>query len=182
MVGGALPVVGGALSLEADIPGGPSTRKGCLRWADLMLPLCPHSGVQTYSKVLPRGRSCWPPVGLGKETPICPHKLKMRKLVYDSLACFFAPLGKVGQLCLTLCDPTDCSPRGSSVHGILQARILEWVAMGSLLQGIFPSQGPNPGLLHCRQILYRLSHQGSPFAHLGLYQSSSVQWMGACQQ
>ena len=30
---------------------------------------------------------------------------------------------------LTLCDPTDCSPPGSSVHGILQARILEWVAM-----------------------------------------------------
>ena len=33
------------------------------------------------------------------------------------------------QLCPTLCDPTDCSPPGSSVHGILQARILEWVAM-----------------------------------------------------
>ena len=32
----------------------------------------------------------------------------------------------------------------------------------SLLQGIFPTQGSNPGLLHCRQILYRLSHQGSP--------------------
>ena len=31
-----------------------------------------------------------------------------------------------------------------------------------LLQGIFPTQGSNPGLLHCRQILYRLSHQGSP--------------------
>ena len=31
--------------------------------------------------------------------------------------------------CLTLCDPTDCSPPGSSVHGILQARILEWVAI-----------------------------------------------------
>ena len=31
------------------------------------------------------------------------------------------------QLCPTLCDPTDCSPSGSSVHGILQARILEWV-------------------------------------------------------
>ena len=30
---------------------------------------------------------------------------------------------------LTLCDPMDCSPSGSSVHGILQARILEWVAM-----------------------------------------------------
>ena len=33
------------------------------------------------------------------------------------------------QSCLTLCDPMDCSPSGSSVHGILQARILEWVAI-----------------------------------------------------
>ena len=36
---------------------------------------------------------------------------------------------KVAQSCLTLCDPMDCSPPGSSVHGILQARILEWVAI-----------------------------------------------------
>ena len=35
------------------------------------------------------------------------------------------------QLCLTLCDPMDCSPPGSSVHGILRARILEWVALPS---------------------------------------------------
>ena len=35
----------------------------------------------------------------------------------------------VTQLCLTLCDPMDCRPPGSSVHGILQARVLEWVAM-----------------------------------------------------
>ena len=35
------------------------------------------------------------------------------------------------QLCLTLWDPKDCSPPGSSVHGILQARILEWVAISS---------------------------------------------------
>ena len=35
------------------------------------------------------------------------------------------------QLCLTLCEPMDCSPQGSSVHEILQARILEWVAMPS---------------------------------------------------
>ena len=33
----------------------------------------------------------------------------------------------VPQSCPTLCDPTDCSPPGSSVHGILQARILEWI-------------------------------------------------------
>ena len=37
----------------------------------------------------------------------------------------------VAQSCLTLCDPMDCSPPGSSVHGILQARILEWVAFSS---------------------------------------------------
>ena len=36
---------------------------------------------------------------------------------------------KVAQLSPTLCDPMDCSPPGSSVHGILQARVLEWVAM-----------------------------------------------------
>ena len=129
---------------------------------------------------------------------------------------------KVTQSCLTLCDPMDYT-----VHGILQARILEWVAfpfsMGSsqprdqtqvsaslaarffttsatwetheseshsvvsdslrphglyspwnspgqntavgslsLPQGIFPTQGLNPGLLHCKQILYQLNHQGSP--------------------
>ena len=38
---------------------------------------------------------------------------------------------KLLQLCLTLCDPMDCSPPGSSVHGILQARMLEWVAISS---------------------------------------------------
>ena len=36
---------------------------------------------------------------------------------------------EVAQLCPTLCDPVDCSPPGSSIHGILQARILEWVAI-----------------------------------------------------
>ena len=46
-------------------------------------------------------------------------------------------------------------------RGILQARILEWVAY-ALLLGIFPIQGSNPGLSHCRQILYQLNHKGSP--------------------
>ena len=68
----------------------------------------------------------------------------------------------VAQLCLTLWDPMDCSPPVFFVHGILQARILEWVAIPFLLQGIFPTQGLNPVLLHCRQILYHLSHWGSP--------------------
>ena len=67
----------------------------------------------------------------------------------------------VAQLCPTLCDPMNCSPPGSSVHGILQARILEWVA-SPFSRGIFLTQGLNPGLLNCRQILYNLSHQESP--------------------
>ena len=55
----------------------------------------------------------------------------------------------------------DCIPPDSSVHGILQARILEWVVFTS--PGSFPTQGSNPGLLRCRQILYRLSHSsGKP--------------------
>ena len=58
------------------------------------------------------------------------------------------------------CDPMDGSPSGSSVHGILQARILKWVAIS--FSSIFPTQGSNPGLLHCRKILYRLSYEGSP--------------------
>ena len=62
--------------------------------------------------------------------------------------------------CLTLCNPTDCSLPGSLVHGILQARILEWI-VNSLLQRIFPTQRSNPCFLHCRQMHYRLSHQGS---------------------
>ena len=63
-----------------------------------------------------------------------------------------------------LCDSMDYSLPGSSVHGILQARILEWVAI-FLLQGILPIQGWNPHvlcLLHYRQILYPLSQQASP--------------------
>ena len=54
------------------------------------------------------------------------------------------------------------NPMDYTVHGILQARLLEWVAFPLLLQGIFPAQGLNPGLPHCRQILYQLSQKGSP--------------------
>ena len=50
------------------------------------------------------------------------------------------------QSCLTLCDPMGCNPPGSSFHGILQARIQEWVAMLSF-KGIFLTQGSNPRLL-----------------------------------
>ena len=62
----------------------------------------------------------------------------------------------------------DYSPPGSAVHGILQARLLEWVAKPSF-RGFFPTQGSTPSLQHCRQILHHLSHQRSPFMLTGLW-------------
>ena len=59
----------------------------------------------------------------------------------------------------------DCSLPGSSVHGIFQARMLEWVAIS--LQGIFPTQGSNPCLLHWQADSLPLSYQGSPLQVLG---------------
>ena len=59
----------------------------------------------------------------------------------------------VAQLYPTLCDPMDHSPPGSSVHGDSPGKNTG-VGCHALLQGIFPTQGSNPGLPHCRLILY----------------------------
>ena len=67
-------------------------------------------------------------------------------LTIDLCVCVRARAHARTQLCPTLCDPMDCSPPGSSVHGILQARTLDWVAISSL-QGICPTQGSNLCLL-----------------------------------
>ena len=56
------------------------------------------------------------------------------------------------------CDPMDCSLPDSSVHGDSLGKNTG-VACHALLQAIFPTQGSNPGLSHCRQILYQLSHK-----------------------
>ena len=95
--------------------------------------------------------------------PPCPH------IMSDSfILCFFlhyanacVVLCLVAQSCLTLCSAMDCSPPGSSVHGDSPGKDTR-VGCHVLLQGIFPTQGSNPGLPHCQQILYHLSHQGSP--------------------
>ena len=60
-----------------------------------------------------------------------------------------------------LCGPMYCSLPGTSVHRDSPGKNTG-VGCHALLQGIFPTQGSNPGLPHCRQILYRLSYQGSP--------------------
>ena len=78
---------------------------------------------------------------------------------------------KVAQPCWTLCNPMECvgvNPPGQNTG----------VGSHSLLQGILPTEGWNPGLLHCRRILYQLRHQGSPKLHwqqrMVLLQPSSV--------
>ena len=72
-----------------------------------------------------------------------------------------AVLCLVAQLCPILCNPVDCSLPGSSVYENSPGKNTG-VDCHALLQGIFPTQGLNPGLSHCRWILYHLSHQGSP--------------------
>ena len=124
--------------------------------------------------------------------------------VFKVNSCLLLPQSltmKATQSCLTVCNPMDYT-----VHGILQSRILEWIAFPfskgssqprdrtrvssfkvdslptepqgkpknygvgslSLLQGIFPIQELNWGLLRCRQILYQLSYQGSPLKSLSI--------------
>ena len=80
--------------------------------------------------------------------------------LWISIICKWKVKVLVAQSCPTLCNPMACSPSGPSVHGILQARIPEWVAM--TFSRVFPTQGSNRGLLHCRQILYHLRPLGSP--------------------
>ena len=86
-----------------------------------------------------------------------------RKVLKLSLQiCVQSLLCLVTQSCPTLCDPTICNTPGSSVHGDSPGKNTG-VGCHALFQGIFPTQGLNPGLPHCRRILYQLSCQGSTF-------------------
>ena len=96
------------------------------------------------------------------------HISTVRNPSYSRLLGLLCVCAQSLQSCPTLCNPLDCNPANSSVHEILQARILEWVAI-PFSRG--SSQGLNLGLLHCRQILHCLSHQGSPLYTIFLVNS-----------
>ena len=81
------------------------------------------------------------------------HEIRPSRLLCACLAAQSHP---------TLCNPMDCSPPGSSVHGDSPGKNTE-VGCHALLQEIFPTQGWNPGLSHCRQILYHLSHEEAQY-------------------
>ena len=67
---------------------------------------------------------------------------------------------------LQVCDPSDCSPSGSSVHGIFQTRILEWAAMSSS-RGSFSNPGTEPACPALQADSLLLSHQGREFKKQG---------------
>ena len=73
----------------------------------------------------------------------------------------------VATSCPTLCDPVDCSPPDSSVHGILQARILEWVAIS--FSRDLSNPGIEPYLLHWQADSLPLKHLGSILVHFGAH-------------
>ena len=98
-------------------------------------------------------RMCWP---LGVYLLLCPYSGKSAGWYRNERSRKGVSELKVAHLCLTLCNPMDYT-----VHGILQARILEWVAI-PFSRGSSQPKDWTQGLPHCRWILYQLSHQGSP--------------------
>ena len=101
---------------------------------------------------------------------------------------------EVAQSCPILCDLMDYSPPGSSVHGDSPEGKTTGVGCHAFVQGLFPTQGSNPGLPHCRQTLYHLSHSGAGVqrralaagvpsrAALSLSLSLSPPWSSACPE
>ena len=86
---------------------------------------------------------------------------QMRTVAFSAHGVFRAGPGDgvlVAQLCLILCDPQTIAHQAPLSMGF--SRQENWSGYYFLLQGIFPTQGLNLGLLHCRQICYHLSHQG----------------------
>ena len=112
----------------------------------------------------------------------CVYFLKLAKAIfYDFFSCCWIYIPNCCRLvtksCLTLCDSMDCSPPGSSVHGILQGRILEWVAISfsrgsshTKIESTSPAWQVDP---------LPLSHQGSPNSYYSInnFKEISLPWV-----
>ena len=128
-------------SFEAKIPQSGSARqregsKGgvCKRGADI-------------AQAAPEQRSCSPAARSAGQACLLLHTTASSSA--SALALLRTESVLVTQSCLTLCDPMDCSPPGSSVHGILQARILEWIAMPSSRGSSQPRDRPHVSWVSC---------------------------------
>ena len=113
---------------------------------------------EVSSRLKPKLFHLPPPPSLEKLSPVKP--VPGAKKVGDRCHRWYAAAAVYLLSRLILCNPTDYSLPGSSVHGILQARILEWVAI-SFSRGIFPSPGTKPESPACQAGSLPLSHHGS---------------------
>ena len=102
--------------------------------------------LRAYSSTTPKSSKA-DPAADQKQKPRCSHHLQLEKVL-------------VTQLCLTLRDPMDCSPPHSSVHGILQARRLKWVAIPFSRGSSWPRDWT--WVSHIAGTFFTVSHQGSP--------------------
>ena len=97
--------------------------------------------------------------------------------VYDMCVC------SVAQSCPTLCDPMDCSPLGSSALGILQTRILEWVAISSFRGYAWPGNRIHSSCVSCiaRWVLYHwaIGHGNSQNHTAFVFLGASCHWLGS---
>ena len=84
----------------------------------------------------------------------------------------------VSQSCLTFCVPIDCSPTGSSVHGILQARILKWVVI-PFSRRSFRLRDQTLGLLHCRYLRHWKAQVYHNLVFTQGYMVSIVHWINS---
>ena len=147
-------------------------------WEDLLeKEMAPHSGVLAWKIPLmeePGGLQSLESRRAGHDWATSLHSLYMAG--YLTLHQFFNQIFLyhlflqwlvLSRSVVSDCDHMDCSPPGSSVHGDFPGKNTG-VGCHALLQGIFPTQGLNSGLLHCR-ILYHLSYQGSPSVSWGVF-------------
>ena len=131
------------------------------------LPDPSEEGEKTYG--LPRAYTLQSVLGLGDSVLLCPWKWK--KML-------------IAQSCPTLCDPVEYSLPGSPIHGILQARILEWVAISSLRRSSQPRDRTQVSCITCGffTIWAPREGQGKCFQKIHRARSSSPTGLEICRE
>ena len=114
-----------------------------------------------------RAKRCWTRACLGETDQVCRQPSLCKCCPPVEILSAFSLSSWVcvpAQSCLILCDPVDCSPPGSSDHGIFQARILEWGATSYSRGSSWPRDWTHVSYIFCfgRQVLYQLHDLGSP--------------------
>ena len=125
--------------------------------------------------LFPRGRSGNPSSVLAWRIPWTeePGRLQSIESQSQTQLTMHACCCSVAKLCLTLCDPMDCSPPGSSVHGFLQARILKWIAISSYRGSFWPRVEPASPVV--ADGIFTTEQPGKP--HRMLYHSPVVKYL-----